>query len=394
MKNNDLFYLFQTQLLALAPASAHFKIALSGGLDSVVLVHLFSRLEKSVSTAHHVHHGLSDNADKWVVFCTDLCASLTMPLQVSHVILAKKSRISLEALAREKRYAVLKEGFNDKSYLVTAHHQDDQLETVLLALKRGAGLAGLQGIVAKQSLSTGHLIRPLLHFSREQLEHYAQQFSLQWMEDESNRDQQFDRNFIRHRITPLLKQRWPAIAKTVARSAQHCQTQLQLINELTDADFKHCQLLPLQLKIMPLKALTETRRNNVLRYWFKQAAFHYPSSKQLSVIWQDLVLAQRDAQPKIQLQQVTVFRYQAVIYLVDERCIISKPQKIEWQGETQKIVDAGRFQLQIDVKNDFLRQSHQIEICFREQLNAGFQCHPIGRGKARSIKKLLHEYQV
>ena len=121
--------------------------------------------------------------------------------------------------------------------MVTAHHQDDQLETVLLALKRGAGLTGLQGIVAKQKLEKGYLIRPLLNFSREQLEEYARQFKLQWIEDESNLEQRFDRNYIRQTITPLLKARWPAIAKTVSRSALHCQAQQTLIDEVTLSDF-------------------------------------------------------------------------------------------------------------------------------------------------------------
>lgn len=394
IKNSDLFNLFQAELSNLVEQPAQFKIALSGGLDSVVLVHLFSRLDNTEVTAHHVHHGLSDNADSWVQFCMDFCGSLAIPLAVSHVKLDKQGRTSLEALAREKRYAALKEGFNRQSYLVTGHHQDDQLETVLLALKRGAGLTGLQGILAKQSLTIGYLIRPMLNFSREQLEEYARLFSLTWIEDESNSDQQFDRNFIRHSITPLLKQRWPAITKTVARSARHCQTQQQLIKELSESDFKCCQLSTLVLKIDSLKALTEIRRNNVLRYWFKLAELHYPSTKQLQVIWQDLVLAQADAKPKVVLQGISICRYQQAIYLVDESKLICKTHKIEWQEERQIIINSGPLQLQLDAEETFLNRQYRVEICFRAQLSSGFQCQPIGRDKSRSIKKLLHEYHI
>lgn len=394
MKNNDLLSEFQSVLSGLAPEGASFKVALSGGLDSVVLLHLFSRLVNHGLTAHHVHHGLSDNAEQWVQFCTELTGSLAVPLLVSRVTLDKTGRTSLEALARDKRYAALKEGFNQQSYLVTAHHQDDQLETVLLALKRGAGLTGLQGIVAKQSLTIGFLIRPLLNFSREQLEDYAQQFSLTWIEDESNTDQQFDRNFIRHSITPLLKQRWPAITKTVARSASHCQSQQQLINELSESDFKQCRLSTSALKIESLKDLSETRRNNVLRYWFKLTELQYPSTKQLQVIWQELVLAQHDATPKVVLQGIVVCRYRAAIYLVDENKLVNKPFEIEWQAEPQITINTGQYNIQIDAGEGFLNQNNRLEVCFREQLSAGFQCQPIGRDKSRSIKKLLHEYHV
>lgn len=395
MKTQDLFNTFQNELSELAPLNrASFKIALSGGLDSVVLLHLFSRLESVEVVAHHVHHGLSENADNWVQFCTQFCTDINIPLSVSHVSLDKKSRTSLEALAREKRYEVLKEGFNHNSYLVTGHHQDDQLETVLLALKRGAGLTGLQGIIAQQTLAFGHLIRPLLNFSREQLEGYAVQFELSWIEDESNVDQQFDRNFIRHSITPLLKARWPAITKTVARSANHCQSQHKLIDELTKSDFLACQPTAEVLGIDALKALSQTRRDNVLRYWFKQANYQYPSTKQLCAIWRELVLAQDDATPKIKLQGITVCRYREAIYLVKESQLLNQPNKITWQGEKQLSFCNGQIKLTFTADKAFLKQKPLVEICFRGDLSTDFSCRPIEREKSRSIKKLLHEYRV
>jgi len=395
MKTQDLFNTFQNELSELAPLnSATFKIALSGGLDSVVLLHLFSRLKAVKVSAHHVHHGLSENADDWVQFCTHFCVAININLTVSRVSLDKKSRTSLEALAREKRYAVLKQDFSDNSYLVTGHHQDDQLETVLLALKRGAGLTGLQGIVAQQALTQGHLIRPLLNFSREQLEHYATQFKLSWIEDESNNDQQFDRNFIRHSIAPLLKMRWPAITKTVSRSAQHCQSQQQLIDEITKSDFVKCEAEKQVLAIKALKGLSQIRRNNVLRYWFKQANHQYPSTKQLSIIWQDLVLAQSDATPKIRLQSITVCRYRDAIYLVDESELFKQANKVKWQGEKLLSFCHGQVRLKFTADKAFLKRQVNVEICFRLHIAGDFSCRPMGRDKRRSIKKLLHEYHV
>lgn len=394
MKNDDLFSAFKVQLSELAPLDASFKIALSGGLDSVVLLHLFSRLENSDVLAHHVHHGLSDNADHWVAFCTQCCEQINIPISVSYVNLDKKNRTSLEALAREKRYEALKQGFCDNSYLATGHHQDDQLETVLLALKRGAGLTGLQGIVAHQVLTVGHLIRPLLNFSREQLEHYAAQFQLHWIEDESNTDQQFDRNFIRHRIAPLLKERWPSITKTVSRSAKHCQSQQQLIDQITASDFVSCQVNKLALTTPSLALLTVTRRNNVLRHWFKQAGYQYPSTKQLVTIWHDLVLAKNDATPKIRLQGMSVCRYRQAIYLVDESKLANQQQRVVWQGESQIALANGNMTLTFEASDAFLNARHLVEIYFREHLESDFSCRPLCRDKRRPLKKLLHEFHV
>jgi len=394
MKNNDLFIEFKKHLAELTHEGATFKVALSGGLDSVVLLHLFSRLFNTLVSAHHVHHGLSENADSWATFCQELGSQLQIECVVSNVILDKQSRTSLEALAREKRYAALKDGLTENCYLVTAHHQDDQLETVLLALKRGAGLTGLQGIVALQQLDTGYLIRPLLNFSREQLERYAQLFKLRWIEDESNQDESFDRNFIRQSITPLLKARWPSITKTVARSASHCQSQQKLIDEITDSDFQHCLLTAQIFKIDLLKGLSETRRNNVLRCWFKEAGLNYPSTKQLVAIWENVGLAQLDAEPQLLLQGVTICRYRGALYLVDKDTLVKDPCHFFWQGQPIVELASGKVRLKIEVVDNKVKSDHHVEICFRGQLADNLKCQPIGRDKSRSIKKLMHEYHV
>lgn len=396
MKNNDLLSLFKAHLNELVTEDAQFTIALSGGLDSIVLLHLFSRLKAQVVTAHHIHHGLSKNADNWVSFCKRQCDDLNIPLTINHVVLDKKNRTSLEALAREARYFALQKGFNGDNYLVTAHHQDDQLETILLALKRGAGLTGLQGIVAKQKLRRGYLIRPLLDFSREQLEGYAQYFNLVWIEDESNSDQTFDRNFIRHSITPLLKKRWPAIAKTVSRSAAHCQAQQVIIDGLTKADFSDCVSKKLALDIAILKPLSKARRDNVLRYWFKTSGLNYPSTQQLAAIWDNVALAQADASPCIALQMRAIHRYRGQLYLIDEKKFNTNNQEFIWQGEEQLEMCSGQLTLKFNVSKSFLevKPKHIVEICFREHLSESFKCQPIGRDKSRSVKKLLHEYHV
>jgi tRNA(Ile)-lysidine synthase len=414
MNKADLFNAFQAQLNSiLAPQISfdqNFHIALSGGLDSVVLLHLFSRLrafdKRSSLSAHHINHGLSDNAARWQLFCQNLCTSLAVDFCCSTVILEKKNRTSLEALAREKRYACLTGGLLDNSYLITAHHQDDQLETVLLALKRGSGSTGLQGIQKMQKLHKGYLIRPLLNFSRQQLAAYAELFQLDWVEDESNQDQAFDRNFIRHAITPLLKERWPGMGKAVARSANICQEQQQLLDEIALADFNlfvEFSLNQAVLSVERLATLSTGRRNNLLRFWFKKNHLDYPSAKQLQTLWTDVALANNDAQPVLQFKGNSVRRYRNHLYLVnDNKLAASIAEKTLWQGQDKIALLDGLVELSFSAETDSksagnllnLGDNTKVEICFRSQLPANLTCKPLGRKGARSIKKLLHEHHV
>ena len=410
MLKNDLLSDFSNQIKMLCfedtQTELHFQVALSGGLDSMVLLHLFARLREQVASvqvcAHHIHHGLSDNAGDWRDFCQQACAALNIDFTCTHVNLQKKTRTSLEGLAREKRYASLVGAMSDNSYLVSAHHQDDQLETVLLALKRGSGNTGLQGIRSKQALTTGYLIRPLLNFSRAQLEKYACHYQLKWIEDESNTDQSFDRNFIRHTITPLLKNRWPAIARTVSRSASICQEQQQLLNEVAELDFSLCVYDPDDITVVninALKSLSTARVNNVLRYWFKLNNLQYPSVKQLLSLWCDVVLATDNATPKIPFEGLMLRRYRECLYLVEEHSNIILGNPVVWQGQSKMSLLGGTINLNFSLSNENnhglkISQNSLVEIYFRTQFSAKLTCTPIGRNGSRSIKKLLHEYNI
>lgn len=411
MKNTDLLTLFTEQLLAITKQSGgDFHIALSGGLDSVVLLHLFYRLSNNQPTfnicAHHVNHGLSQYATYWSTFCADYCQRLDIDFSVSKVQLNKQSRTSLEALARDKRYQALQQKLTKNSYLVTAHHQDDQLETLLLALKRGSGVTGLQGIQSLQNMQVGYLLRPLLSFSRQQLEAYASLFKLKWIEDDSNTNQNFDRNFIRHRIAPLLKERWPGIAKSVSRSADICQQQQQVLDEIASQDYNdvlYCFLHQQSLSISALDELSVGRRNNVLRLWFKEHQLDYPSAAQLQTVWRDVAFADPDALPILQLKDHSIRRYRDHIYLLNSQAsAANNSQLLDWQGQSFVSLADGRVQLQLgffenqaDSENMMSCATNaKIEICFRSHLPTRLHCQPIGRNGSRSIKKLLHEYQV
>src|SRR5512146_3262 len=221
------------RLAPLLPKRSHILIGLSGGMDSVVLLHLLHSLAPRFDwrlSALHVHHGISPNAGDWADFCAGLCAQYDIPLQIEHVDIAPlRNEHGIEAAARKLRHAAFARHSCD--FVALAHHADDQAETLLLQLLRGAGLRGVaampvlskvEGPVLKPSAAHGHaVLRPLLDVPRGRLLEYARLHALQWVEDESNADDRYPRNFLRHRLLPLLEQSFPAYRDTLTRSAMH-----------------------------------------------------------------------------------------------------------------------------------------------------------------------------
>lgn len=306
-------------------------IAFSGGLDSCVLLHLCAQLQHQTGfrlSAHHVHHGISKNADTWADFCQTVCNQLNIPLTVSAVKVDRQSPLGIEAAARKARYEALLAQRVD--FLCTAHHQDDQAETLLLQLARGAGVKGLAAMssfdVKKQ------LLRPLLHVSRENLQAYAQAHQLSWVEDESNVDTRFDRNFMRHSILPVLAQRYPSIQQNLARSAAHLAEANDLLNDLATQDARLClddKQDVARLFLLPLKVLSQARIHNVIRWWLAKNAVRMPSSNQLQQIVEQLLNAKSDANIQLKLTaemddsaaqsaDLTLRYYQHYAYLVHE----------------------------------------------------------------------------
>jgi tRNA(Ile)-lysidine synthase len=256
-------------------------VALSGGMDSTVLLHLLAGLAQREAlpplSAIHIHHGLQAAADAWPAHCRELCAALSVPLQVEYVQVAPGA--SLERAAREARYAAFAARLGAGEVLLTAQHRDDQAETLLFRLLRGAGVQGLSAMPVSRALGAGQLLRPLLNCSHDELLAYAREHKLSWIEDPSNADERFSRNYLRRQVMPALLSRWPQASANMARSAAYLSEAAQLLDELAQQDMAAAQVsadfawLPLpNLVLHTLRDLSEPRQRNALRYWLRPLA--------------------------------------------------------------------------------------------------------------------------
>lgn len=275
-------------------------IGLSGGCDSVVLLHLLSRLElEGRLSAIHVHHGLSPNADAWADFCAAYCSRLSVPLRVERVKVDGASPLGLEAAARSVRYAAF--SGCPAEVLVLAQHQGDQAETLLFNLLRGAGVAGAAAIPEERHAVRQRILRPLLACTREEIEAYARSHGLNWIEDESNADTRHARNFLRHEILPVLERRFPAASRSLARSAGHFAEADELLSELAEADWRLACDGGEAPSMRRLRCLSPLRLKNLLRYRLRVLGWRAPGAQRLDEFVRQLLTAAPDRHPGLDL---------------------------------------------------------------------------------------------
>lgn len=264
--------------------------------------------------ALHVHHGLRPAADEWARYCRSLCRELGVPLQVSRVQVASGTGASLEAEARRARYAALERGLRRDEWLLTAHHVDDQLETMLLQWMRGAGVAGLAAMPQRAAFGRGWLTRPLLSMSRDELLRVARAQRLAWVEDDSNVDQRFERNYVRAQVAPMLRARWPAAARVAARSAAHLGEAKALLEEIAALDLAELTAPAGALELSKLALLSIARQRNALRHWLTVRGLTTPDTVHLERIRVELSAARTDAQPSVRWAGGEVRRFRGRLY--------------------------------------------------------------------------------
>jgi len=307
------------ELEEVAGRPGRYLVAFSGGLDSTVLLHALAsaRQRHDVAlVAAHVDHGLQPASGEWSAWCRSFAATLGIDFVALTVEVDRQSGLGLEAAARAARYGALADLLGEGDWLFSAHHRDDQAETLLLNLTRGSGPAGLAGIGESRPLGAGWLVRPLLAVSRERLEEYARGHSLEWITDPSNEDPQFDRNYLRHEVLPLLDARWPGIAERLGRSAALAGQAAALLAELAELDRRGLGERSDRLDLGPFRELSPARQRNVLRFVMTQLGLPHPGTAQLEQIVAELVPAREDAQPPVAWPGGEARRYRDRLYLM------------------------------------------------------------------------------
>ncbi|KTB63690.1 tRNA(Ile)-lysidine synthetase [Pseudomonas viridiflava ICMP 13104] len=368
-------------------------VGLSGGLDSTVLLHLLVEISRRETLpalhAIHIHHGLQPAADVWPVHCQQICRALGVAFELVRVQVEPGA--SIEQAARQARYAAFADRLGEGDVLLTGQHRDDQAETLLFRLLRGAGARGLAAMPVQRILGRGHLLRPLLDVPRIELEGYARQHGLNWVEDPSNSDQQFSRNFLRSQVLPLLTSRWPQASASLARTAGHLGEAQQLLDELAMQDIASAHAttafawlgLPV-LSLGPIAGLSAARQRNALRYWLAPLT-RLPDTDHWAG-WETLRDAAPDASPLWRLADGALYRGQNCIWWLPTgwEQVCSGPT--QWLDPRAPLSLPGNGQLLLEGG----APAGPLQVCYRQ---GGEVMRIDGRGR-RDLKRLLNEQAV
>jgi len=390
----ELLQAHLAELETQAAGPSRYVIAFSGGLDSTALAHALSRAEADVPiVAIHIDHGLHEDSQRWSDHCEAFAASLGIEYRSRKVHVQLESGKGPEASAREARYTALHAELGPGDWLLSAHHREDQAETLLLNLVRGSGPAGIAGIGAIRRFGPGWLARPLLRTDRASLRDYAERHKLDWIEDPSNTDRRFDRNFLRHDILPRLQSRWPDIASRLQRSAAHAGEAATLLADLGAIDLAALGGHPERLPIDGLLAMTPGRQRNLLRYSLRLLGLSTPTALQLERILTEVLPAREDAQPHVSWPGASVRRYRKGLYLLPEM-LAAVPVSTPIQGESVPL-GAGLGVLHFDADAGFGLSPELFERGMRLDIRqGGEEIQPYGQGHTRKLKKLLQEEGV
>jgi tRNA(Ile)-lysidine synthase len=382
------------QVLDSLPQPSGWLVAFSGGLDSSVLLHAMARLHGRPLRAVHIHHGLLPHADGWSEHCRRSCERLGVALETMRLDLTVPSGESPEAFAREARYDAIAALLRRDEMLLTAQHRDDQAETLLLQALRGAGIEGLAGMPLCRRWRGGWHARPLLAFSRAELHAWASAQALDWVDDPSNRDRRFDRNFLRHEVMPLLAARWPAADRTLARSAAHLADSLEVLHEVAQADLQRCRRAG-DLLLEPLRGLSAPRRAMVLRAWVRGQGYPVPDRRRMQQIDEQALRAEPAGSPRIDWGGVSLRRYRELLCLTPNPLPAAPREPIVWAETKPLQLPPGCGELRLaEAENGLPRRfwsEGRVSVRWPEE---GLRCRRHGRAGSRSLKKLCQEWGV
>jgi tRNA(Ile)-lysidine synthase len=377
-----------------------YLVAFSGGIDSYVLLHVLATHRHQFADvdllAVHINHALNINSDQWAARCQTMCEHLKVGFVGIDVDATPRSGESPEARARAVRYEAISRLFRTGDCLLTAHHQDDQVETLFLQLMRGSGPKGLSAMPEVSVFNDGLIARPFINVRRDAIQSYAVKHQLKWINDDSNLDTRFDRNFIRHEIIPKLQQRWPSLSQTVSRSARYCAEASDILESVARKAID--KINPYGSETLSVSALQEYSRaeqKNILRYWIQSRGLNTPSSSQLDQVVEQVLTAAVDATPRLTWEGSEVRRYRDKLYAfaslkevdIDQPILwdLKQPLELDSMGTLEIVEGVGEGVARKHVKNNILT------VDFRK---GGEAIQPVGRKEKHALKKLFQESGV
>jgi tRNA(Ile)-lysidine synthase len=375
-----------------------FVVALSGGLDSSVLLHALAsgRTEHGLPIlAVHVDHGLQSESASWADQCEEFATQLGVEFVRKRAVVDLASGTGMEAAARQARYDAMRPVVEAGDWLLSAHHLDDQAETVLYNLMRGSGTAGLAGMAGARRLGGGWLVRPLLDVPRCELQDYADEHSIRYVTDPSNIDDQFDRNYLRLRVLPQLERRWPDAAARIRRSARLAREATTLLAELAEIDRRNFADRSDRLAVPELARLPAERQRNLIRYLILELGLPSPGAVHLEQIVNELVNARIDAQPLVAWPGARARRYRDRLYLLrDDNFDEAVNLDVAMRGKTT-VLPGGLGQLELYEGATIGLADAVVDAGLEiRQRTGGEEILVHGQRHTKKLKKLLQEEGV
>jgi len=375
------------------PAHGCILVGFSGGLDSTVLLHRLAAQFPERVHAVHIHHGLQATADSWAEHCAAICADFGLDFSVIKVEVDRHSSAGPEAAARQVRYEAFRGVMGTGDCLATAHHRDDQAETVLLRLLRGTGVYGLVGMRSHVDFSPGMLWRPLLKFSRAELRRYAEIHQLRWIEDPQNFDPRYTRSWLRAEVLPALQQRFPQVQGSLTRIASLSAETSDLLDELAAIDITHAARGD-ALSIGTLLSLNASRRDNLLRFWLRIHGFEFPSADGLRRIADEVLQAAADAEPRFGWPGCELRRYRDRLFAMPPLQTVPQAWSMTWTSGC-------KLRLPANDDRDHDRNCGRLEAAQPPAQaltvrfpRAGERFKPAGSDHHRTLKNLFQEAGV
>ena len=388
---------FLSTRLTADPGRSRLCVAFSGGRDSAVLLHALGRLRDSGSmpftlSAVHVHHGISPNADAWAEFCTGYCSRCAVPLDIVRVTVPRDSGEGLEAAARRMRQAVFAECEAD--WLALAHHRDDQAETVLLNLLRGAGIAGAAGMLAERPQPRGPvLVRPLLDVPRSLIGDYAAEQGLRWIDDESNDDLHYRRNFLRREILPHLEEKFPGSRKSLARAASHFAEGAALLDDLAAIDQAALLAPSGRIGLAGFNALAPARARNLLRCVWLEAGFRAPDTRWIDEARKQLATANALSETCLATSDGELHVYRGELHVIGHLPAVPA-SPLPWSGESELPWAGGRVLFKPVTGSGIRRSLLVAGHVLLKSRQGGERLQPDARRPRRSLRNLLQEAAI